>query len=322
MSALGAAALAAALLTSIYTVVSALIGARTGDRRWVDSSRRAYYAVFGLLLVAVVALESAFLRSDFSLELVAGNSSTTTPTLYKATAMWGSQAGSLLLWAFVLSIAGSAVLYATRNRLRELAPWATAVMAGVATFFIGLMMAGTIFPSAETYPFAALAAAQVVVEEQPEPHHPGRTQARAMGQHEPQRPDYVRRRAQQHLAFNQGLADQAEFVVLEVAQAAMDQLRGGRRGGVTEVGGFAEQHAETPPGGIARDSRAIDAATDDQKINDLGITLLSSLDHPPLPVSVRQLRPRYRRACRQNHSAFRRCSLITIIENLECESEN
>jgi cytochrome c-type biogenesis protein CcmF len=164
MSALGAAALAAALLTSIYTVVSALIGARTGDRRWVDSSRRAYYAVFGLLLVAVVALESAFLRSDFSLELVAGNSSTTTPTLYKATAMWGSQAGSLLLWAFVLSIAGSAVLYATRNRLRELAPWATAVMAGVATFFIGLMMAGTIFPSAETYPFAALAAAQVPLE--------------------------------------------------------------------------------------------------------------------------------------------------------------
>ncbi len=164
MNALGAAALAAALLTSIYAVVSALIGARTGDRRWVDSSRRAYYAIFGLLLVAVVALEAAFLRSDFSLELVAGNSSTTTPTLYKVTAMWGSQAGSLLLWAFVLSIAGSAVLFATRNSLRELAPWATAVMAGVATFFIGLMMAGTIFPSAETYPFATLAAAQVPLE--------------------------------------------------------------------------------------------------------------------------------------------------------------
>jgi cytochrome c-type biogenesis protein CcmF len=164
MNALGAAALAAALLTSIYAVVSALIGARTGDRRWVDSSRRAYYAIFGLLLVAVVALEAAFLRSDFSLELVAGNSSTTTPTLYKVTAMWGSQAGSLLLWAFVLSIAGSAVLYATRNSLRELAPWATAVMAGVATFFLGLMMAGTIFPSAETYPFATLAAAQVPLE--------------------------------------------------------------------------------------------------------------------------------------------------------------
>jgi cytochrome c-type biogenesis protein CcmF len=164
MNALGAAALAAALLTAVYTVIAALIGARSGDRRWVDSSRRGYYAIFALLLIAVVSLEAAFLRSDFSLELVANNSSTTTPTLYKITAMWGSQAGSLLLWAFVLSIAGSAVLFATRNSHREIAPWATAVMAGVAIFFLGLMMAGALLPGAETYPFATLAAAQVPAE--------------------------------------------------------------------------------------------------------------------------------------------------------------
>ena len=50
-------------------------------------------------------LEAAFLRSDFSVELVAEHSSTTTPTFYKLTAMWSSQGGSLLLWAWVLSIA-------------------------------------------------------------------------------------------------------------------------------------------------------------------------------------------------------------------------
>ncbi len=161
MNALGAAALAAAFLTAIYAAVAALIGARGGDRRWVDSSRRAFYALFALLAVAVLALELAFLRSDFSLELVADNSSTTTPTLYKLTAMWGSQAGSLLLWAFVLSIAASAVLFATRHSHREVAPWATAVMAGVATFFLGLMMAGVLLPDAQTYPFATLAAAPI-----------------------------------------------------------------------------------------------------------------------------------------------------------------
>ena len=115
MNALGAAALVAALLTAIYSAVAAVIGARSGDRRWVDSARRAYYALFGLLLVCVISLEYAFLSSDFSNALVANNSSTTTPTLYKITALWGSQAGSLMLWAFVLSIAGSAVLYITRN---------------------------------------------------------------------------------------------------------------------------------------------------------------------------------------------------------------
>jgi cytochrome c-type biogenesis protein CcmF len=157
MIALGAAALVAALLTAIYSAVAAIVGARSGDRRWVDSARRAYYALFALLLVCVVALEVSFLNSDFELALVANNSSTTTPTLYKITALWGSQAGSLMLWAFVLSIAGSAVLFATRNTHREVAPWANAVLAGVATFFIGLMVAGIFFPSADTYPFETLA---------------------------------------------------------------------------------------------------------------------------------------------------------------------
>ncbi|HKG36823.1 MAG TPA: cytochrome c-type biogenesis CcmF C-terminal domain-containing protein, partial [Solirubrobacterales bacterium] len=54
--------------------------------------------------------------------------------------MWSSQAGSLLLWAWVLSIASSAVLFATRNRHREIVPYATAVLMGLGTFFIGLML--------------------------------------------------------------------------------------------------------------------------------------------------------------------------------------
>jgi cytochrome c-type biogenesis protein CcmF len=153
---LGSAALVAALLTAIYSGGAAIYGARSGDRRWVDSARRAFYALFGLLLVAFVALQYAYLTSDFELALVANNSSTTTPTGYKITAMWGSQAGSLLLWVFILSIAGSAVLYATRNAHREIAPWANAVMAGVATFFVGMMVYGIVSPSADTWPFQTL----------------------------------------------------------------------------------------------------------------------------------------------------------------------
>ena len=54
--------------------------------------------------------------------------------------MWSSQEGSLLLWAWVLSLASSLALYATRNRLREIVPYATAVLIGVAAFFTGLML--------------------------------------------------------------------------------------------------------------------------------------------------------------------------------------
>jgi len=42
--------------------------------------------------------------------------------------------------AWVLSIFSSAALFFTRNKLRQLVPWATGVMMGIAAFFTGLML--------------------------------------------------------------------------------------------------------------------------------------------------------------------------------------
>jgi cytochrome c-type biogenesis protein CcmF len=126
------------------------MGVRSG-RRWVDSARLATYAVFGLLLLCFVLLELAFLTNDFSLAVVANHSSEATPIFYKLTAMWSSQEGSLLLWVFLLSAVASAALFFTRGSLRDLVPWATAVMLGVAIFFTGLMLFG-----GNVNPFATL----------------------------------------------------------------------------------------------------------------------------------------------------------------------
>ncbi len=104
------------------------------------SGRRAIYCLAGLITGALALLESAFLRSDFSFAVVAQGSSTDTPTFYKVTAMWATQDGSLLLWAILLTLFASAVLFLTRRSLREIAPWATAVLAVVAGFFLLLMV--------------------------------------------------------------------------------------------------------------------------------------------------------------------------------------
>jgi len=148
----GSAALALAFLTLVFAVVAALVG-RKGDERWVLISRRAVYGACALLTLCVVLIELAFARDDFSFKIVAQHSSLETPTFYKMAAMWSSQEGSLLLWAWVLSIASSLALYATRNKLREIVPYATAVMAGVASFFTGLMLfAGGVNPFAKLSP--------------------------------------------------------------------------------------------------------------------------------------------------------------------------
>jgi len=149
---LGSAVLALAFLIAVFAAVAALIG-RDGNRRWIDISRRALYGLFALLTLCVVIIEIAFASDDFSFNIVQQHSSIETPTFYKLAAMWSSQEGSLLLWAWVLSIASSLALYATRNKLREIVPYATAVMAGIAAFFTGLMLfAGGVNPFAKLSP--------------------------------------------------------------------------------------------------------------------------------------------------------------------------
>jgi cytochrome c-type biogenesis protein CcmF len=139
MPSLGSALLALAFLAAVSAAALALSG-RHGDRRRVDLSRRTVYAFCGLVTACVAIVEIAFAGDDFSFNLVQQHSSIETPEFYKLAAMWSSQEGSLLLWAWVLSIASSAALYATRDKLREVVPWATAVMMGVAAFFVGLML--------------------------------------------------------------------------------------------------------------------------------------------------------------------------------------
>ena len=138
MALLGRALLILGLLVAVYGIGASLYGVRTGRQEWVLSGRRAVYALFGLVAGAFVILEAAFVRSDFSFNVVAAHSSTTTPLFYKLAAAWSSQEGSLLLWVFLLSLWSSLILFLTRKRVREIAPYATAVLLGFATFFISL----------------------------------------------------------------------------------------------------------------------------------------------------------------------------------------
>jgi cytochrome c-type biogenesis protein CcmF len=138
MALVGRLLLIFALVSCVYGLAASIYGARRGDRAWVDSGRRAMYALFGMAAIAFVILDLAFLRSDFSYNIVAGGSSTTTPFFYRAAAIWSTQQGSLLLWVLLLSFWSSLALFLTRRRVRDIAPYAQAVMFTLCAFFTGL----------------------------------------------------------------------------------------------------------------------------------------------------------------------------------------
>jgi len=69
-------------------------------------------AALGQLLFIIVAFASltyAFVTSDFSLQVVAENSHTTKPLLYKISGVWGNHEGSMVLWVLILAIFGATV---------------------------------------------------------------------------------------------------------------------------------------------------------------------------------------------------------------------
>jgi cytochrome c-type biogenesis protein CcmF len=121
MASFGSALLALAFLAALIAAALALSG-RHGNRGRIDLSRRVVYLFCGLLTACVLIIELAFASDDFGFRIVQEHSSIETPSFYKLAAMWSSQEGSLLLWAWVLSIAASVSLYATRTKLREIVP--------------------------------------------------------------------------------------------------------------------------------------------------------------------------------------------------------
>jgi cytochrome c-type biogenesis protein CcmF len=139
MPELGRLAICLALIMAAYAVAAALVGGIGRRAHVIRSAEHAAYAVFALVAVATAILLRALLQHDFSLEYVAAYSSSSLPTQYTVAALWGGQQGSLLFWAFLLTLFSTIVHVQNRERNRALMPWVTATLMTTALFFLGLL---------------------------------------------------------------------------------------------------------------------------------------------------------------------------------------
>jgi cytochrome c-type biogenesis protein CcmF len=132
-----------AFLIALCGLGAALAGARTGAPEFVASARHATAALTGLLTVASVALVTAFLRHDFSLQYVVEHSNRAMPKALIGAAFYSGMEGSLLYWAWTLALLGGAAVWATwRNRARiagQLLPYLIAALLGIEAFFTFLL---------------------------------------------------------------------------------------------------------------------------------------------------------------------------------------
>jgi cytochrome c-type biogenesis protein CcmF len=95
------------------------------------------FAATGL---AVVALLTALFAHDFSLAYVAKYSSRSLSGPFMFGALWGGMEGSLLFWTLLLTGFSTVALERARASTPRLVAWAGAVLAGVACFFLMLLV--------------------------------------------------------------------------------------------------------------------------------------------------------------------------------------
>ena len=133
----GTAAILVALGGSVVLAMRGVRVARdpTADVRLLTAPVLA--VLFGAI-VAFVALETAILTHDFSIDYVATHTSRTTPVLFLLASGWAALEGSILLWGLVL--AGYAAWVARRVTQGDgLGAGALAVIGGIGVFWFGLM---------------------------------------------------------------------------------------------------------------------------------------------------------------------------------------
>lgn len=136
MPALGHAALLVSLIVSAWALFAGALGALTPSPPLVRSAGRALVAAAILVSIATAILLVALLTDDFSIRYVADYSSREQPFLYKLSALWGGQDGSLLLWCFLLGLFSWIVVATAGKAPADLVPWIYATLGGVLTFFV------------------------------------------------------------------------------------------------------------------------------------------------------------------------------------------
>jgi cytochrome c-type biogenesis protein CcmF len=129
-----------AFLLSIYGVVMSFLGARRGRPELVQSGRNSVYVVSGLIIFAALLMWRALLTNEFQVEFVAGHSERALPTLFKISALWGGQAGSILFWSLLASLMAVSATFSFRKQASSLMPWVNLVLLVYLGFFMSLLL--------------------------------------------------------------------------------------------------------------------------------------------------------------------------------------
>ncbi len=124
------------LLIALYGIAAFFIGLRLRNDRWLESGRIAGIVVFVGLSLALAYLVYLFAGEHYEVAYVYSVSSHDLPFYVRIASLWAGQAGSLLLWVWLLSV--SILFFGVRHwqGRRDLLGWIMIVALVTLIFFL------------------------------------------------------------------------------------------------------------------------------------------------------------------------------------------
>jgi cytochrome c-type biogenesis protein CcmF len=136
MENVGALSLLLAFCVALFALISAVVGGWRNNLFLVAAAQRAVYIVWALITTASGLLLYGLIEGDYRLQYVALHANKAMPTLYKVTAWWGGQEGSLLFWSWILACYSAVVVFTNRKQFKRIMPWVIGVMMFTQVFFL------------------------------------------------------------------------------------------------------------------------------------------------------------------------------------------
>ena len=136
MAELGTYALRLALFLCVVGIGAGVFAGITRRDDWTQVAERSVLVVCAAVSIAIGALFYALATHDFGIAYVAQHSARTMPLHYRLGALWGGQAGSLLLWGWMLTVYGSVAVFGNRAQNRRLMPWVCVALLANVGFFL------------------------------------------------------------------------------------------------------------------------------------------------------------------------------------------
>jgi len=132
--------LVVALFLALVQGVLPIAGAARGNEVWMGATRTLALGQFVFVAIAIGCLTYSFIANDFSVLYVAQHSNSQLPIQYRISALWGGHEGSLLLWAFILTLWTVAVAMFSKHLPQEMVARVIGVMGLISVGFLLFML--------------------------------------------------------------------------------------------------------------------------------------------------------------------------------------